>query len=256
MVLLFMNRDASQDKIGRKYDVQVAPVCEVSLKGSADLEFWRQRLAPEGLFPTVENGRAKFLICAAEAKFMGLTFRELSISVAVCRREGGADWDGAFLVHAFNSIRFFAFIERTLFGTPYRHAGVRVDVGLPAVAEVTCGGQTLLRLEMSCDDAAVTRQPNRDEVDGFEGPIFLPGAPLGKPLQGRLFFGRLHGQTQVYPFLPTDRVLLSPTADCPVLQWLVDSNFRGEEWSIRRDATHGKSKTTRRTAAADWFDNR
>lgn len=236
-----------------KYDVQVSNVREVTLRGSADLDFWKKRLVQEGLFPTNASGRANLMICAADARFMGFNFRELSISVLVSRRDGRTEHDGAFLAYAFNSIRFFAFVERTLFRTPYHHAGVRVDVGLPALVEITRGGQSLLRMEMSRNEAASARQPSRDEIDGFEGPIFLPGAPPGKPNQGRLFFGQLHGQTQAYPFLPTDSVVLQPTADCPVLQWLVDSNFRGEEWLIRRDATHGKSKTTRRTVA-NWFD--
>ncbi len=237
-----------------KYDVVVSPVREVSLRGSADLAFWRERLAKEGVFPAEVAGLASLLICAAEARFMGLTFRELSISVFVSRTRSGATRDGAFLVHAFNSNRFFAFVERTLFQTPYHHGRVVVDVELPAKAEVTLAGEAVLRMEMDRGEVAAGRIPLRDELDGFEGPIFLPGAPVGKPIQGRLFFGKLNGSTQVFPFLSSDSLHIRPTANCPVLQWLVDSRFTGEEWSIRRDATHGKSKTTRRTAVAEWFE--
>ena len=200
-----------------KYEVGVSPVREVSLRGVADFSFWLERLAGEGLFPTEEGGRASLLICAAESRFMGPTFRELSISVFLSRTLGGTTRDGAFLVQAFNSIRFFAFVERILFRTPCHYAGVRVDVGLPAIAEVTRGGQPLLRMKMARDEAASAKVPERDEVLEFEGPIFLPGAPEGRPDQGRLFFGRLHGQTQVLPFLPTDGVLLRPTPDSPVI---------------------------------------
>jgi hypothetical protein len=56
-------------------------VNEVSLLGAADLENWRRRLEPEQLEPVAHEGRAQLLIIAADAKFMGLRFRELSFSV-------------------------------------------------------------------------------------------------------------------------------------------------------------------------------
>ncbi|MFM9966253.1 MAG: hypothetical protein ACKV2Q_34180 [Planctomycetaceae bacterium] len=39
---------------------------------------------------------------------------------------------------------------------------------------------------------------------------------------------------------------ITPAAGSPILQALIDSHFVVDEWLIRRDATHAKSKTFRR----------
>lgn len=48
------------------------------------------------------------------------------------------------------------------------------------------------------------------------------------------------------------RFALEPSAGGGVLQALADSRFHPQEWVVRADATHGKSKTYRR---ADVFTN-
>src|SRR5947209_20045135 len=95
-----------------KYVADLAHVREVSLFGTADLAFWQDRLRFEGLIPTESDGHAQLWVVAADAKFMGVRFRELSFSVLASRHEAGASQDGAFLVRAFNSCRLFAFSER------------------------------------------------------------------------------------------------------------------------------------------------
>ena len=84
-----------------KYVASLDHVREVSLLGSADLAFWRERLKPEGLEAEERDGRAQILIVGAEAKFRGIRFSELSFSVMV--------HGGMFLLRALNSRRFFAF---------------------------------------------------------------------------------------------------------------------------------------------------
>src|SRR5262245_50276605 len=102
-----------------RWAAEVAPVSEVTLLGSAELPFWRQQLRPAALSPTIKDGRAQLMISAVAAKFKGMPFRELSISVLVSRHAEGGTADGAFLIHAFNSSQLFACIERTFFHTPY-----------------------------------------------------------------------------------------------------------------------------------------
>ncbi len=162
--------------------------------------------------------------------------------------------DAAFLVQAFNSSRFFAWSERTWFSTPYRHGMIDVDVGLPATMRLGLEGQTVFSAVMSVDsrhaagsgDPRRAREPIRCGVEGWNGPVFLPGCTRGKATSGRLFFAKMEGESQVYPFSSTDTLTLRPSSGSPILQALIDSHFVVDEWLIRRDATHAKSKTFRR----------
>ncbi|HYR28576.1 MAG TPA: hypothetical protein VEU30_08925, partial [Thermoanaerobaculia bacterium] len=99
-----------------KYVAKLRGVLDVTLTGTTDLDYWRTRLP---MPPLAVNGRAQAMVIAAAARFRGIRFCELSMSVAV---EGGA-----FLLQAFNSVRFFAWSERTFFHTPYAHAPVSVS---------------------------------------------------------------------------------------------------------------------------------
>lgn len=102
-----------------KYAASLEHVKEVSLKGRANLAFWKDRLAKENLVPTEQNANAQILIVAAEGKYMGLRFCEVSFSVSARRQQDGVTYDGSFLAYAFNSSRFFAFCERVFFSAPY-----------------------------------------------------------------------------------------------------------------------------------------
>jgi hypothetical protein len=223
-----------------KYVADLKHVREVSLLGTADLAFWEGRLRPEGLAPAAQDGKAQLLVIAAEAKYLGLPFREVSFSVLVA---GHAQ--AAFLAQAFNSSRLFAFCERAFFATPYYPGDVRVSAAVPASVEVRAGG-ALFRAEMQAGAEAPAREPSRSGEDGWDGPVFLPGGRGGK---GNLFFARLRGHTRTYPFLPwRDTVTIRPAPGAEVLQALVDSHFAAKEWLIRADAEHAKSKTYTRAA--------
>src|SRR5207247_9070894 len=78
-----------------KWAATLTHVREVSLLGSADLVFWTQRLKEEELLPREENGKAQIMILGAQAKFMGLFFREISISRSEERRVGKVGRVGA-----------------------------------------------------------------------------------------------------------------------------------------------------------------
>jgi hypothetical protein len=66
----------------------------------------------------------------------------------------------------------------------------------------------------------------------------------------RLFFGRLSGHTVVYPFSSCARFEMDFSAGAGVLQPLADSRLFPNGRVVRAHATHGKSKTDRRT---DFF---
>jgi hypothetical protein len=142
------------------------------------------------------------LLIGASSKFMGLPFREVSISEMLHENE-------ARLIQAYNSRRFFAFCERTFFSTPYLFAKI-------AIGATSMHADGVLHAEMHGD-----REPTSVTHEHWDMTIHLP--------RERKFYARLTGLTRRYPFLPAD------VADLP--------GFTGEEWIVRDDATHAKSKT-------------
>jgi hypothetical protein len=225
-----------------RYDVEVSPVREVSLVAEADWEFWRRKLEPQGVTPAKVDGRAELMVCGASARFKGIRFRELSFSVAVCREPGGPARDAMVLVRAFNSIRFFAWVERTFFRTPYYAGDVTVEVGPPAKNGLTLGGVAIWRAEMKGN---AERKPLRTGDDGWEGPILLPRLrPTDEP---KMFRAKIAGLTRVYGFSTADDVIrIEPSSEHGVFADLIASDFRGREWHVREAAFHGKAKTERR----------
>jgi hypothetical protein len=222
-------------------------VREVSLLGTADLAFWKDRLLKEELLPAECDGQAQVMIIAAASKFMGVRFRELSFCVSVARPGEGIRHDAAYLVRAFNSCRFFAFCERVFFSTPYYHGDVRVSASLPASMHLVRNGEVVFAAEMEPDLSGLDREPSRCGEDGWDGPVFLPESRRGEGRQGKLFVARLRGYTRMYPFLPgTDSVAIRPSPDSELLQTLGDSHFVAKHWIIREDGSHAKSKTYKR----------
>jgi hypothetical protein len=219
-----------------KFVAELEGVREVSLTGTADLEYWRRQLAPEGLVPLEREGRAQILIVAADAKFRGLRFQEMSFSVLASPADA-QDRQGAFLVQAFNSRRFFAFCERWWFKTPYGHGQVTASSNLPARIQLITAQNDEFRAQMRTpiDDA------NHAYKGGWEGPVHLPTGLGGRP---RKFIARIRGETLTVPFrLGLDSFSIAPPSRAKVLQQLLDSGFAPREWQIRFNAYHAKSKT-------------
>jgi hypothetical protein len=231
-----------------KWAAELAHVREVSLLGTADLDFWKDRLVTEDLVPAESDGQAQLMIIAADAKYMGLRFRELSFSVLVARPEEGTRQDAAYLVRACNSCRLLAFCERVFFSTPYDHGDVRLSASSPAFMHLLKNREVVFAAEMGAKAAGLGRDASHCGEDGWEGPVFLPKNRRGEGRQGKLFVARLRGYTRTYPFLPgTDSVLIRPSPDSEFLQALGESHFLAKEWIVREDATHAKSKTYKRS---------
>lgn len=229
------------------YDVEVSNVREVVLLGSADLSFWRDHLRPAGLYPVSDNGKAQIVMAATEARFMGLRFREMPISIPVSLTDGGKQ-AGFYLIHATNSIKFFACVERARFGTPYYHGKIEMSPELPASFRLTGADDALLAVTM---DPSATSRPVVESWLGqdWEWPVFLPVANTGTDDAGNVFYARVRGQAGCYRFESEDAVTIKPSRQHPVLQWLIDSQYTPTHWCLREGATHGKSKTVRRGAA-------
>jgi hypothetical protein len=221
-----------------RYIAEIPNVCEVILFGLADLSYWQDRLALYDLQPVPNNGKAEITISATELKWMGVKFNELTVSIASGRGEDGHSQDEAYLIHAYNSVRVLALTERQIFRTPYYYGDLRVEARVPASMQLNKGGAIALYAAMSGEGVRL-----RKEYQAWEGPVFLPSSKKNHKQAGELFYVKLVGETEVYPFAAADRLELIPDKVDGVLRWLVDSNFAGHEWRIRANATHSRSKT-------------
>jgi hypothetical protein len=233
------------DPAAVKYVAQVSPVREVAVLGTADLDYWREPLARAELCPHDEGGRVPLMIGATDTRFMGVRFRELTVTV-FCRDRRGTLPDGVFLAQAFNSVRWFAWVERNIFSTPYDHGVAEVTIEPAASFQLTIGGAVTLRATMSADPAS-QRATTHSASDGFAGPVYLPARKPGARLSW--FYADIVGETDTFPFDPAhDSLSLHPTAGQPLIQSLVDSRFTASQWAVRSSATHKKSKSYRRSA--------
>ena len=222
-----------------KWSARVDHVVEVSLLGYADLDYWTTKLAAENLLPIARNNNAQILIVTGDARFRGVRFKEISFSVLARRADDPTD--GALLLEAWNSSRFFAWCERTFFKTPYAFAQVDISAANPASVHLSDRGQTLFRAQLQSTRES-PRNPTSRSPGGWSGPIFLPSA--GPNHAPRYYFARLQGLTEIYPFSPdADSFTLNPTPQRKSLQSLLESHFRPVHWELRRDATHTRSRT-------------
>lgn len=216
-----------------RYIATIRNVREITLVGSADLAFWRERLQPAQLVPEALAGRAQLWIGATQLIWLGIRFRELTISVVL---EQPRRHSCAYLAQAFNSSRALALAERRLFGTPYEHATISADDGSPAAIVLGDGDRTVLRASM----AARQQLPAHDRR--WQGEIILPRRHPQQP--GRCFFAQLGGPTESAPFVTSqDSLTIEPDARWPILRWLIDSDFQPGEWRICHSATHARSST-------------
>ena len=239
-----------------KWAGELAHVREVTLLGSADLAFWRDWLVEQNLRPAEREGKAQLLIVGADSKYMGICFRELSFSVVVSTQESGAQQDAVYLVRAFNSSRLLTFCEQIFFSTPYCCGDVRVSTNFPVSVHIFKNGEVLFGAQMRTDASGLERQTSHHGEDGWEGPIFLPRSSRRKEGKDKVFFARLRGDTNRYPFLISqDSMTIKSSSDFDIFQALTESNFVATEWIVREDATHARSKTFKTAnVLPDMFD--
>jgi hypothetical protein len=223
-----------------KYVAQIRHAREISLHGTADLGFWSDYLREQKLELVCENNRASLMFTAVEAKWMGIAFCELSIGVLVRAEWNVASEKGIYLVQAFNSSWLLTFCERRFFHTPYHCSNVRLDASLPLSIRVRSTEQELLEATMQGDE---NRQLLSSAHECWEGPIYLPCSQQRTGDSGRLFWAKLMGDTETYAVAASDTVQFRPAKELPVFEWLMESGFSAERWSVRRSATHARSKT-------------
>jgi hypothetical protein len=217
-----------------RFIVTVQHVKEVTLAAEADLTYWQARLQNERVFPFNQQGKAALVISATELHSMGRRTREVTIGLVVCERPAADSPDALYVVQAFNSLRSFAWIERTFFATPYDLGRIQVDEHVPVKVRLEDRAGLILNLQMKTSTAPAT---TRDEM--WQGKIYLPQRQAEK-----YFVAKLGGRTDVHPFLPdADTLQVFARDEYPVFQWLLESNLVAKEWRIRSDAVHARSKT-------------
>jgi len=233
-----------------KWVAEVFHVREVSLLGTADLGFWRDRLLMEDLTPAEKEGRAQVLIISAEMKWVGIRFREVSFSVVVTPPAKGVHRDAVFLVQAFNSRRLLAISERVFFSTPYDFGDIQLSSSLPCSIQLSTGASVVFKAAMQTDGLSTQRVTSFSGRDSWDGPIFIPRKRLREGAPRRVFFGKLSGHTLRYPFEQNnDALTISEKPGCSgVIHALQASHFVAKEWIVRDDATHARSKTYKRSA--------
>ena len=219
---------------GIHYVAKLERVREVTLAGVADLAYWSDVLRPEGLAPEERSGNAELRIIGVDARFHGVRFQELSMSVVVAPQGAHDTLDRAFLMEAFNSRRLFAWSERVLFSTPYSRAEVDVTAS-PAALRLSRKGETMFEALKTAQSDPIGAAPD------FEGTVFIPSGS-----HRRFFFARLEGVAHRYPFSGADMFSLEP-GSASIMRQLAKSNFEPREWIVRADAFHARSRTYRQS---------
>ncbi len=191
-------------------------VHEITLVGEATPAPWAEIAGGEGL--SLPAGPARLMLVAAEGRFKGLRFREVSLSLLL-------DPGNALLLQAFNSNAFFAWVERTFFSTPYARRRIAVGEGTVHVDGL---------IDLSRSGKAGPAAP-----ESWTGWVHLPG-------RRKRFHAALSGPTSRVPFRTGDRCGITRDPRFPALGLLLDSGFTPVEWVLRPDAEHVKSRTVAR----------
>jgi hypothetical protein len=220
-----------------RYVAEVENVKEVSLVANADLRYWRELIRNEEFSPYDDHGNAELLITSADLVWKGMRSREVSVSLKICANDRNEP-DGFYLLHAFNSSRVFAWIERNVFHTPYYHANIAVKTEPYPSVRVSSGSEALIHLQ-------VAERANSLSSSEWKwlGPVFLPQIKGARKTR-KLFFARIEGSTETFSFDASKDILrFDHDGSHGIIRQLKESGIIGKEWQIRKKAFHGKSKT-------------
>lgn len=217
------------------YITTIENVKETALFGTADLAFWRAHLESQNLFPFDANGKAQILISATQFVWSGILTHEFVVSLSISTSADARHVGAAYLIQAFNSSRMLAFAERVFFQTPYEWGKTESVDQVPASIDFADGNGAMFHAHMA---GAPVRLRGEDEM--VQGAIYLPQS-------NNLFYAKLGGYTETFAFSPTDEIEIKPSPRSPVFQSLIDSQFVPHEWRLRRQATHARSKTYKRS---------
>ena len=189
-------------------------------------------------------GYAQLLVIAAHSTHWWFPFSEVSFSIMVACPFEGARYEGFYLIHAFNSVPFFAFYERTFFSTPYHFGESRVTTGPTPQIRLDVGGRQVLLSQMNLGSQPHGRARHQWLDAGWSAPVFLPVPHSAPSSPKKWFYAQIQGQTEEYPFLRSRDTFMLPTSPRePAITLLKESHFMPQFWSVREKARHAKSRT-------------
>lgn len=217
------------------YTIVLEKVQEVCLLGRADLDYFTRLLAPEGLHPTVREGFAEVMMCAVDSVYGGTRYVEAPLSVFTSEVAGGAERSGAFLLRAYNTSRFFAWVERVRNHAPYYHAKIpRGYHKAQSYLTLMYHGKSVLDARMSGKS-----EGSLADVSVFEGPLQFPVSLAPRGSKGVQMWAKLEGELIRYPFVAgQDTMEIGAASIDSYAQILRDSHFEPQEWLLREVGRH------------------
>lgn len=225
-----------------QYIATIRNVREVILLSSAASALWNSLPTPAGLNPILVSGRLSVMISATSARWMGLKFRELTISIACSQREAAETPHGYFLAQAFNSSALLAAMERRFFKTPYQKANIEIEADSNVTISLLEDEISLMASRKNLDR---TGSVNSQEI--WQGPIYLPQKGDQMRQSSQLFYACLGGFTQSFAFdHERDVMHIGQSRNQAIFQLLNESEFNAAEWRLRNDAIHARSRTYQR----------
>jgi len=213
------------------YMTVVEPVREVSWQARTDFAPVQAYLANESVQPIQQDGYAHWLISAVDTTYKGIRFQELSFSVALEPDPADSDTPRYFLVHAFNSRAWFAWVERVMFGCPYYPAQVQFD---HSSLQVMREGKRVWGWD------AISTGVGSSTYASWEGEIHLPKDLNRSYKGGAFFYAHLEGETQEHQGQVS---IHANETDDPFFSWLAFVHLQVERWYERPQGIHRKSRT-------------
>ena len=214
-----------------QYMTIVEPVREVTWQGRTDFAPVQAFLASESCHPIPLDGQAHWLISAVDTSYKGIRFQELSFSVAVEPTHPKRSIPDYFLVHAFNSRGWFAWVERVFFGCPYYPAETHFDhSSLRVVRE----GMPLWEVSMNSEQQVQTA------YQVWEGEIHLPKVHNRSRKGSAFFYARLEGNATEHLGMTN---IQYPELTDPFFSLLKTSHLTITRWHERPQGSHRKSQT-------------
>lgn len=221
-----------------KNAAEINNVKEMSLFCTADIIPWSGYLKTFGMAPVEINGKAKILFVASEMEFMKIRFREFAISIFV---NSFSENEAAFLLHAYNSNKFFAWSERKFFSTPYFHAQILFDPESNSGADICTKKNQVISINNSINKNS--RVPKFEGFDRWEGKVYLPCDYQKNKSRNKWFYAGVSGETKKYDYSGAEDSIILNNDSNEAFRCLQKSNVTGYEWIIRENAFHSKSKT-------------
>jgi hypothetical protein len=223
-----------------KYAAEIHNVKEMTLVCTADKNVWSSYLKRFGLIPLGYNGSAKILLIASEMKYMKVQFREVAISIFARKIDDESGAESTFLLHAYNSNKFFAWSERKFFSTPYYHADISFDSREYSGTEVMQDNTPLISVKNTIN----SRVPKFEGNEQWDGMVYLPFNYNKRKQKYKWFYATLLGDTVKYDYSnEEDLLIVNSSGSNEILKLLNKSDCTGYEWVIRKSAFHAKSKT-------------